>query len=120
MLLSEKDIECLERKGFKRDFFVHFDSEGYSFLRNYNGYCIFYNAEKRLCKIYGNRPLGCRIYPVIYDEDRGILVDALCPSCKLISEKQITKRGKKVINLLKNIDAEAKKRRDAFTNQNSD
>jgi len=111
MLLSEKDIERLERKGFDRNLFMRFDSEGYAILRNYNGYCIFYDAKKRRCKARPNRPLGCRIYPVIYDEDKGIVVDSICPSCSSVNEKQKAKRGKKVLKLLKTIDAEAEKRR---------
>jgi Fe-S-cluster containining protein len=111
MLLSSKDIERLERKGYNRDFFVCFDSEGYATLRNYRGYCVFYDAEKRRCKVRALRPSGCRIYPVIYDEDKGITVDPICPSHNSITEKQKAKRGKKVLKLLKTIDGEAKKRR---------
>jgi len=113
MLLSEKDIERLERKGYRRDFFVRFDPEGYPILRNHNGYCVFYDAEKRGCKVRGNRPLGCKIYPVIYDEKKGISIDYICPNYRLITEKQKAKRGKKVLKVLKIIDAEAEKRRSA-------
>ncbi len=110
MLLSAKDIERLERKGSDRDFFVRFNPEGYAVLRNYGGYCVFYDAEKRRCKVRAHRPLGCRIYPVIYDEDKGIIVDPICPSRGSVSEKQKAKRGKKVLKLLETIDAEAKNR----------
>jgi Fe-S-cluster containining protein len=110
MLLSAKDIERLERKGYNRDFFAHFDQEGYAMLRNYRGYCVFYDAEKKRCKVRAYRPLGCRIYPVIYDEDKGIVVDAICPSRGSVTEKQKAKRGEKVLKLLETIDAEAKKR----------
>jgi Fe-S-cluster containining protein len=113
MLLSAEDIEQLEKKGYDRDFFVHFDSEGYATLRNYNGYCIFYDAEKKRCKVRPHRPSGCRIYPVIYDEEKGIVVDNICPACGTVTEKQKAKRGKKVLKLLKTIDTEAKKRRHA-------
>jgi Fe-S-cluster containining protein len=111
MLLSAEDIERLERKGYDKDFFVRFDSEGYATLRNYRGYCVFYDTEKSRCKVRALRPLGCRIYPVIYDEDKGIIVDSICPSQDLVTEKQKAKRGKKVLKLLATIDAEAKKRR---------
>ena len=111
MLLSSEDIERLERKGYDRDFFVRFDSEGYAALRNYRGYCVFYDAEKKCCKVRAHMPLGCRIYPVIYDEDKGIIVDPICPSQSSVTEKQKAKRGKKVLTLLETIDAEAKKRR---------
>ncbi|MBN1244140.1 YkgJ family cysteine cluster protein [Candidatus Bathyarchaeota archaeon] len=115
MLLSAKDIERLERKGYDRDFFMRFDSEGYATLRNYRGFCVFYNAEKRCCKVRAHRPLGCRIYPVIYDENKGIVVDTICPSRGSVTEKQKAKRGEKVLRLLETIDAEAKKRRLAET-----
>jgi len=111
MLLSAKDIERLERKGYDRAFFVRFDSEGYATLRNYRGYCVFYDAETRRCKFRAHRPLGCRIYPVIYDEDKGITVDSICPSHSSVTEKQKAKRGEKVLKLLEKIDAEAKRRR---------
>jgi Fe-S-cluster containining protein len=111
MLLSVKDIERLERKGYDRDFFVRFDSEGYATLRNQRGYCVFYDAEKNRCKVHAHRPSGCRIYPVIYDETKGITVDQICPSQGSVTEKQKAKRGKKVLKLLATIDAEAEKRR---------
>jgi Fe-S-cluster containining protein len=111
MLLSAKDIERLEKKGYNRNFFVHFDSKGYATLRNKHGYCVFYDAEKRRCNVRAHRPLGCRIYPVIYDENKGITVDAICPSRNSVTDKQKAKRGEKVLKLLKKIDAEAKQRR---------
>jgi Fe-S-cluster containining protein len=111
MLLSAKDIERLERKGYDRDFFVRFDSKGYATLRNNRGYCVFYDTEKRRCKIRAHRPVGCRIYPVIYDENKGITVDTICPSRNSVTDKQKAKRGKKVLKLLETIDTEAKNRR---------
>ena len=111
MLLSTKDIKRLEKKGYNRDFFVRFDTEGYATLRNHQGYCVFYDQERRHCKVRSHRPAGCRIYPILYDENIGITVDTICPSSNLITEKQKAKKGEKVIKLLKTIDAEAKKRR---------
>lgn len=111
MLLSNKDIERLEKKGYDRNFFVRFDSEGYATLRNHRGYCVFYDTEKRRCKVRAQRPSGCRVYPVIYDENKGITVDTICPSRNSVTDKQKAKRGAKVLKLLKTIDAEAKQRR---------
>lgn len=111
MLLSAKDIERLERKGYHRNFFVRFDSEGYSILRNQHEYCVFYDTEQRRCRVRAHRPAGCRIYPVIYHEEKGIIVDSICPSCDSVTEKQKTRQGEKVLKLLKTIDIEAKRRR---------
>lgn len=113
MLLSTEDIERLERKGYSKKFFVRFDREGYAKLRNQQGQCVFYNAEKQKCKIYKDRPLGCRLYPVVCDETKGIVVDDICPAGRNLNENKIERKGKKVIKLLEKIDAETMRRRSA-------
>ena len=46
MLLCEKDIERLVKRGFSRSFFAKVDREGYAQLKNRQGYCVFYDSEK--------------------------------------------------------------------------
>lgn len=111
MLLATEDVERLERKGYTRNSFAKLDSKGYFTLRNYQGYCVFYDKKKRRCKVRAIRPSGCQIYPVMYDEEKGIVVDNICPAQSTMTEKQKAKRGKKVIKLLAKIDSEAKNRR---------
>ena len=111
MLLANADIERLENKGYSKSFFVRFGGDGYARLRNQHGCCVFYNYEKRRCRVYADRPLGCRIYPVIYHEEKGIMVDDICHAQSTVTEKQKAKRGKKALELLETIDAEAEKRR---------
>ncbi len=111
MLLSEKDIERLEGKGYRKDFFVVFDKEGYPKLRNLQKHCVFYNVENKHCKVYHSRPLGCRLYPVVYDEEKGIVVDEVCCANGKLEGKQMAKRGWKVLGLLQRIDAETESRR---------
>ncbi|MCW4045197.1 MAG: YkgJ family cysteine cluster protein [Candidatus Bathyarchaeota archaeon] len=110
MLLSNADIARLERKGYTKQFFVQYDKSGYATLRNHQGYCVFYNVEKRRCGVYADRPLGCRIYPVIYDEEKGIVADTVCCSWETVTEKEKAKRGRKVFRLLEKIDSEAEQR----------
>ena len=111
MLLSNEDVARLERKGYDKAFFSLGDSHGFIFLRNVRGFCVFYDVEKRCCRIRAIRPSGCRVYPVILDEAVGIVVDDICPAQGTVTEKQKGKRGKKVLKLLERIDAEAEKRR---------
>jgi Fe-S-cluster containining protein len=113
MLLSAEDIERLERKGYSKEFFAQFDEKGYATLRNMQGHCVFYDTQKRRCKVYMQRPMGCRLYPIILDEAEGIVVDIICPSRERWSEKKKQQKGKKVIKLLEKIDAEAQQRRSA-------
>ncbi len=111
MLLSNQDIERLEKRGYARNSFVRFDEQGYATLKNVGGNCYFFDSDRVTCRERANRPLGCRIYPVMLDEDRGIVVDDFCSSAKAITEKQKAKRGKDVTKLLKRIDSEAEQRR---------
>jgi Fe-S-cluster containining protein len=113
MLLSIADIRRLKRKGYHEKSFVRFNKAGYAILQNRQGYCFFYDAEKQRCKVYADRPLGCRVYPVILNETRGIVVDAICHAQNSVTEKEKARKGKKVLELLQKIDAEAKKRRSA-------
>ncbi len=111
MLLSKKDIERLESIGFSADQFAHFDKQGYATLKNQDGYCIFYDRKGKQCSIYFDRPVGCRVYPVILDEEKGIVLDSICPCCSTITEAEKKLKGKQVVDLLGDIDSEAARRR---------
>jgi hypothetical protein len=111
MLLSEKDISRLVNRGFSKSFFAKFNKEGYIQLKNRDGYCVFYDNKKRRCSVYVDRPSGCRVYPVILDEEKGIILDDICLSRNTINEEEKTVKGKLVIKLLEKIDREATNRR---------
>ena len=110
MLLSKRDIKRLEKIGFIQNQFVIYDKKGYATLKNLEGYCVFYDLKKRQCSVYANRPSGCRVYPVILDEDVGIVLDKICQSRMSISQSEKSLKGKRVIRLLEVIDAEALRR----------
>jgi len=107
MLLSSADVARLERAGWDRQKFMRYDINGFIRLKNRRGFCVFYDIEKYRCRIYKYRPLGCRIYPVVYSEQEGIIVDDLCPMKNTVSESEIKRKGKKVMKLLQKIDDEA-------------
>jgi len=110
MLLSKKDIKRLEKIGFSKNLFVVFDKHGYAQLRNREGYCFFYNRLNHQCSVYVERPSGCRVYPVILDEDKGIILDSICESRKSITQSEKNLKSKRVIRLLEIIDSEALER----------
>jgi Fe-S-cluster containining protein len=107
MLLTKEDIKRIEQKGFRKKVFAKIDKEGYAQLKNRNGYCVFYDLEKHQCSIYPDRPSGCGVYPVILDEDIGIVIDDICSQKATITLEEQEEKGKAVIQLLKVIDAEA-------------
>lgn len=107
MMLSDADVERLEKMGYNREKSVRYDRHGFVRLRNLRGFCVFYNVDKHRCRIYRHRPLGCRIYPVIYSEREGIVLDDLCPMKNTVSKIELERKGKKLMRLLQRIDAEA-------------
>lgn len=77
MLLLKDDVRRIMSLGFKEGFFI-VESRGFKKLRNSNGRCVFHDGWQ--CTIYPNRPLGCRLYPVIFDENLNhSVMDRLCP-----------------------------------------
>jgi Fe-S-cluster containining protein len=110
MMLSNADVERLEEEGYNRQSFMRHDRRGYARLRNSRGLCVFYDSEKCRCKVYRNRPSGCRTYPVIYSEEEGMIVEELCPMKDTVSKKELENKGKRVIGLLRMIDEEAARR----------
>ena len=107
MLLSNADIKRLERLGHDEQNFVRYDRFGFARLKNRHRLCVFYDGEKCRCQVYRHRPLGFRIYPVIYSEQEGIVADDLCPAQSTVSKIELEREGKKLMELLQRIDNEA-------------
>jgi Fe-S-cluster containining protein len=107
MLLSRADTKRLERAGYDTRKFARQDKDGYARLRNRHGFCVFYDVERRRCRVYRFRPLGCRVYPVIFSEEEGVVVDDICPVRETVSRVELELKGKIVVRLLRRIDREA-------------
>ena len=100
MLLSINDIHSIINN--VRPSFQFFEEKnGYLFLLNISGHCIFFDDLKKKCKIYEFRPQGCRFYPLIYDNGKCV-VDNDCTNRKNIRsiDKNITIQVMEFIELL--------------------
>jgi len=77
MPLSRIDIERISRQGYRfKDFVVKRKRERH--LKNRKGRCVFLGDKG--CKIYSFRPEGCRLYPMVYNENyRKVVIHDLCP-----------------------------------------
>ncbi len=87
MELLPVDIERIVKLGIDIRKFVRIDDE-YVRLRCAGKYCVFYDPEKKMCKIYEHRPIGCRLYPLQYSEGE-IYVDPDCPAHDTIPRSEI-------------------------------
>jgi uncharacterized protein len=109
MELCRADIVRLEHRGYGKDDFCQIGADGIPRLRNKGGYCFFYDRDRKRCKEYAVRPLGCAIYPVILSIDGGIIVDRLCPEAGTLTQDEIKSKGQRLQRLLDKIDSEARK-----------
>jgi Fe-S-cluster containining protein len=107
MELSSDDIRRLEEAGYRRDQFSVLDDRGVR-LVNVDGWCFFYSLAERNCRVYKDRPLGCRLYPAVHSADEGVIVDELCPMRHTVSERELKRKGKILVRLLSKIDDERK------------
>ncbi|MCK5150571.1 MAG: YkgJ family cysteine cluster protein, partial [Candidatus Thorarchaeota archaeon] len=81
MTLTKREAVRIDALGYDRDAYLVKTEDGFCELRNIDGHCYFYNPESKECKIYENRPDGCRFYPIVYDvKKRKCVVDKDCPS----------------------------------------
>ncbi|MFP3306648.1 MAG: YkgJ family cysteine cluster protein [Thermocladium sp.] len=45
-----------------------------------DGYCPFYDRDKRICTIHNEKPLACRMYPLLYNPRTGeVIISRDCP-----------------------------------------
>lgn len=87
MELLPEDIERIEGLGYRFDEFAVIDGDVVR-LRNVDGHCFFYDPKRAVCKIYEHRPIGCRLYPLVYD-GREVYVDKTCPTWNTVPRREI-------------------------------
>jgi Fe-S-cluster containining protein len=119
MQLTEDDIKRIEKLGFKKEKFVKYDSNGFAKLKNIEGHCIFYNSFEKKCIIYEDRPIGCKLYPIIYDlQKHTVTVDQLCPSAETVTKREIRRKQKLLISTVKQLFKEAEERKNIKKQKN--
>lgn|GEM_PF-628624 len=103
MILLKEDIERLERLGFKGFYELR---GGFRRLRNVRGHCFFLDPGAGGCLIYSSRPLGCRVYPLIYDEELGVSIDRECPIAGRLPQPWVEAALRDLEKLLRSLERE--------------
>ena len=83
MPLTEEDVARLESLGFRREEFSVV-KDVVRVLRNVDGHCFFLDPSTGRCRVYEHRPLGCRLYPLVYVPGVGVDLDPECPASRLL------------------------------------
>jgi len=77
MVLTKQDVDMIHALGYPVDFFTS-EQDGWIRLKNSDHHCVFHTGDS--CSIYEKRPVGCRLYPIVYNNDeKRVLLDTDCP-----------------------------------------
>jgi len=99
MILTEEDVRRILALGYDLEDFSEY-REGYLRLKNVNGRCFFLDERGR-CRIYEDRPLGCRAYPVVYDvEGDRCKIDEECPAGDTVDREEFMEKCKLILRAL--------------------
>jgi Fe-S-cluster containining protein len=101
MELLAEDIRRITARGYKMEDFVA-EKDGVYRLKNVDGHCVFYDPQTRMCKIYDIRPVGCRMYPLVYD-GRSVTVDKTCPTWNTVPRSEIKRLSPYVLQFLEDV-----------------
>lgn len=101
MELLAEDIKRIESAGYKLEEFA-VEINGIYRLKNVDGHCVFYDAATRTCKIYPIRPVGCRLYPLVYDGEK-VTVDKTCPTWDTVPASEIKRLAPYVLKFLDDV-----------------
>jgi Fe-S-cluster containining protein len=94
MPLSHSDMERISKLGYNVKDFAVKSRNGWQ-LKNRFGRCVFLSSSG--CIIYAHRPEGCKLYPLVFDEEsRQNVKDDICPHRK---EFRVTKHDEKKLTL---------------------
>lgn len=98
----EEDIKRISGLGYEENYFA-MGSDGFKMLKNSKaGRCVFHDGTQ--CTIYENRPRGCKLYPIVFNEDsKSAVRDDLCPyskefSLSLKSRRELSEIYPKLLN----------------------
>jgi Fe-S-cluster containining protein len=76
MTLTEEDERRISALGYKDYYKMH---KGFIQLRNIDGRCFF--LREGHCKIHKDKPIGCKLYPLVLDIDEWeVVLHDFCPN----------------------------------------
>jgi len=101
MPLSGDDIKKMAMLGLRPEGFSS-RRAGVTYLRNVKHRCVFLSEDSR-CRVYSSRPLGCRLYPIIYDELRGVMLDKACTAWRTVTERDVQVAKPILLKLIREI-----------------
>ncbi|MFW9944354.1 MAG: YkgJ family cysteine cluster protein [Candidatus Sifarchaeia archaeon] len=108
MTVTREDVKRINALGYAKQDYLIKGPAGFCELKNIDGFCFFYDSDYMTCRIYDERPDGCRWYPVIYDaKKRKCMADTECPAAATVTRDRIRKVNHRVRALVETLKQEA-------------
>jgi Fe-S-cluster containining protein len=100
MQLTPQDVNRLKKLGYNPAKFTT-RKEGFKTLSNVKGVCYFFDTKTSSCKVYTNRPEGCRYYPIVFsiDEGKPIIDEDVCQKASTITRADLERTAPKLAKL---------------------
>ncbi|PLJ78619.1 YkgJ family cysteine cluster protein [Infirmifilum sp. SLHALR2] len=67
--------------------------EGVPVLKRVNGACVFLEEATGRCRVYEDRPLACRLYPLVYTPGKWVHADPRCPRAASVTMDVVARCG---------------------------
>jgi len=67
--------------------------EGVPVLKRVNGACVFLEEATGRCRVYEDRPLACRLYPLVYSPGMWVHPDPRCPRAASVTPDVVARCG---------------------------
>ena len=108
MALTHQDISRITKTGYQPSrFIIHKEGEWRLATQQERGPCVF--LEDKKCQIYENRPTGCRIYPLVFNETwKQAVIDSLCPFSNEFHITDVDREN--LFTLIKQLDNESEQK----------
>lgn len=108
VVATRNEVDAILAEGYP-NYFIRLSDEVYGVEWGDDGHCPYLDQSK--CSIYSVRPLGCRMFPVVQTQ-RGNIVLVQCPLGSQLSDQEISRRKRLLIDRPEYILRESKHHRE--------
>ena len=113
VVATRNEVDAVLAAGYP-NYFMRLSEEVYGTEWSDDGHCPYLEQSK--CSIYSVRPLGCRMFPVVQTQ-RGDIVLIHCPLRSQLSDQEISRRKKLLMDRPEYILRESRHHREKHTRE---
>ena len=113
VIATQSEVDAILAEGYPNNF-IELSNDVYGTHWGDDGHCPYLDHGK--CLIYSVRPLGCRMFPVVQTRSGDIIL-VHCPLRSRISDEEISRRKKLLLNRPEYILTESRRHRESHSKE---